>query len=173
MNIAHTTFPMPHGVAQAVYPQLSLSALTTSRPRPFSARPCGFLSTGALELGSATAHRTEVPLCSSPSWTGQLRLAWLNPGTACRSALVSNSDTTVAISSPRSVTPHRCRVARENVRPAWTARSSRSWVWLLISGGQAVPGGSAPGMPAISAANASQGQPVPPLPSGWAIPSPG
>jgi hypothetical protein len=76
-------------------------------PRPVSAKEPRVCGTGAARLGSATAHKTQDPGCSRPNRIGRIgrvgrvrRLGLLSPdpGTACRSALVSSSETTIAMS---------------------------------------------------------------------------
>jgi hypothetical protein len=176
-NMAHTTFPMSLGVVEVVYPHLSLSEPTTSRPRPVSARRLGFFGAGGLELGSATTQSTRGPDSSRPTRTGQLARFWFNAGIAWRNALVSNSDTTVVMSSQRCVTPHRRKAAMENSRPTRTAPASMASVWLVASGKHVWPSPpeSADGdqsplvIPAISAAAFSHWKPAVPLPSGWRI----
>jgi hypothetical protein len=57
------------------------------------------------------AQQARPRCCSSPSRIGR---AWPGSGRACRSALVSSSEMTIAMSSLRSATPHRRKVARAN-----------------------------------------------------------
>ena len=70
--------------------------------------------------GSATAHSTQDPGWSRPSRIGRRGRGWRDRGRACRSALVTSSDTTIAMSGLRSARPHRCRVATVKSRAART-----------------------------------------------------
>ena len=71
-------------------------------PRPVSAREPGVRGAGAVLPGSATAHSTQGPGCSRPSRIGRRGRVSPDPGRACRSALVTSSDTTIAMSGLRS-----------------------------------------------------------------------
>src|SRR5258708_31323582 len=106
----------------------------TWSPRPVSARELGSLGTGGCWLGSATAHSTQGPGCTRPSRTGHRGRGAPGPGSACRSALVSSSDTTIAISSRRSVAPHRCKVAMVKSRAARTDPASVPGVQVATFG---------------------------------------
>ncbi len=163
-NIAHTTFPMPFG---GVQPHLSLSAQIMCSPRPVSVRAPRVLGTGTTTLGSATAHRMQGPCCSSPSRIGPRDRVSPESGRACCNALVSSSDTTIVISPLRLATPHRCNVVAVKSRAARTDPASTPGVRVAIRGEQVQPGagsgdsGQFPlARPAISAAGASQWQPV-------------
>jgi len=105
-NRTHTTFPVSLGVVQ---PHLSLSAQMMCSPRPVWSREPGVRGAGAAVPGSATAHSTQGPGCSRPSRIGRPGPVPPGPGRACRSALVSSSDTTIAMSGLRSAMPHRSR----------------------------------------------------------------
>ncbi len=137
-------------------------------PRPVSAREPGVCGTGAARLGSATAHSTPGPCCSRPSRIGRRGPLSPDPGRACRSTLVSSSDTTIAMSWLRSASPHRCKAAMVKSRPARTDPACAPSVRAAIRGRQARPveAGSGDGRqlslatPAISAASISQRQPV-------------
>jgi hypothetical protein len=126
-----------------VQPQASASAPMTCSPRPPSHSVPGCLGAGAFGLGSATAQMTLRPGCSRASRTeprGGTRPA---SGSAWRSALVSSSDTTTAMSSQRSAAPHRFMVAMAKSRPARTDRASMPGVRSASLGKQvqpAVPG---------------------------------
>jgi len=56
-------------------------------------------------LGSATARSSQGRSCGRPSRTGRRGRASPGPGGACRSALVSSSETTIAASGQRSAAP--------------------------------------------------------------------
>ena len=79
---------------------------------------------------------------------------------ACRSALVTISDTTIVMSSQRRTRPHRRRVATVNSRAAQTGPPSAPGARMVISGRQAQPLGagsgnsrqSPPASPAMAAA---------------------
>ena len=137
-------------------------------PRPVSAREPGVRGAGAAVPGSATAHSTQGPGRGRPSRTGRPARVSPGRGRACRSALVSSSDTTIAMSGPRSAMPRRRKMATVKYRAARTDRASASSARVAIRGGQAQPvragsGGDRqlpPARPAISAAGISQPQPV-------------
>ena len=138
-------------------------------PRPVSAREPGVCGIGAALLGSATAHSTQGPGWSRPSQTGRWGPVSPGPGEACRSALVSSSDTTSVMSGLRSATPQRCRVATVKSRAARTDPGSEPSRRVAIRGGRVRPTGTGSGAghrspftrPAISAASISQRQPGP------------
>ena len=121
--------------------------------------------------GSATAHSTQGPCCSRPSRTGRRGPVSPGPGRACRSALVTSSDTTIAMSWLLCAVPHRRNVATVKSRAARTDPACAPRARVAIRGGQAQPtaagsGGDRqlpPARPAISAAGISQRQPVPPV----------
>ena len=108
-NRAHTTFPVSLRVVQ---PHLSLSAQMMCSPRPVWSREPGVRGAGAAVPGSATAHSTQSPGCSRPSRIGRPGPVPPGPGRACRSALVSSSDTTIAMSGLRSAMPPGARWRR-------------------------------------------------------------
>ena len=56
-------------------------------------------------LGSATARSSQGRSCGRPRRTGRRGRASPRPGGACRSALVSSSETTIAASGQRSAAP--------------------------------------------------------------------
>ena len=121
--------------------------------------------------GSATAHSTQGPCCSRPSRTGRRGPVSPGPGRACRSALVTISDTTIAMSWLLCAVPHRRNVARVKSRAARTDPACAPSARVAIRGGQPQPmaagsGGDRqlpPARPAISAASSSQRQPVLPV----------
>ena len=135
-------------------------------PRPVSAREPRPWGTGTARLGSATAHSTQDPGCSRPSRIGRRGGGSPGQGRACRSALVSSSVTTIAMSSPRSAASHRRRVARVKSRAAWTDPASVPGVHVTIRGWSPRPVRQASGAgcplsrvrPAVSAASISQRQ---------------
>ena len=95
-------------------------------PRPVSASRLADRGTGTAGLGSATAHITQGPgvVQAQPDQRTTGTVARPASRRACRSALVSISDTTTAMSSQRPVTPHRCKVATVNSRARWTGPAS-------------------------------------------------
>ena len=137
-------------------------------PRPVSAREPGPWGTGTARLGSATAHSTHDPGCNRPSRIGRRGGRSPGQGRACRSALVSSSVTTIAMSSPRSAASHRCKVARVKSRAARTDPAPVSGVRVAIRGRSLRPAGQASDdgrplprvRPAVSAASISQRQSV-------------
>jgi len=145
---------------------MSLSARMICSPRPVSAREPRPWGTGTARLGSATAHSTQDPGCSRPSRIGRRGGGSPGQGRACRSALVSSSVTTIAMSSPRSAASHRRRVARVKSRAAWTDPASVPGVHVTIRGWSPRPVRQASGAgcplsrvrPAVSAASISQRQ---------------
>ena len=138
-------------------------------PRPVAPREPGGRGTGAAVSGSATAHSTQGLSCSRPSRIGRRCGASRCPGRACRSALVTSSDTTTTISWLRSTTPHRCKVATVKSRAARTDPAPAPGAHVAIRGKRAHPTGPGSGdtnrlplaRPAISAASISQRRPVP------------
>ena len=141
-------------------------------PRPVSAREPGVWGAGAALLGSATAHSTPGPGCSRPSPIGRRGQVSPDPGRACRNALVSSSDTTIAMSWLRSAVPQRCKVAMVKSRAARTDPASAPRVRIAIRGMRSRPAGTGSGggrqltlaKPAISAASISQRLPGPARP---------
>jgi hypothetical protein len=106
----------------------------TWSPRPVSASRPGCFGTGAPRPGSATAHSTLGPGCNRPSRIGDRGHVSPDSGSACRSALVSSSDTTIAISSQRCAMPHRSTVATAKSRAARTDRASTPGVRVATRG---------------------------------------
>src|SRR5262249_27241965 len=107
-NMAQTALPLGPG---SVQPHSSDSEATTCSPRPDSPNQPASPGTGTSSLGSETAHSTHGPGCSSPRRTGHRGHRDPGGGAVYRSALLSSSDTTTTMSSPRSPTPQRCSVA--------------------------------------------------------------
>ena len=165
VNMAHTIFPASPGVVQ---PHRSLNAQIICSPRPASAREPGVRGTGTALPGSATAHSTQGPCCSRPSRTGRRGRVSPGPGRACCSALVTISDTTIAMSWLLCAVSHRRKVARVKSRAARTDPACALSARVAIRGGQAQPTAAGPGdgcqlppaRPAISAASISQRQPA-------------
>ncbi len=139
----------------------------TWSPRPVSAVKLGSFGMGAAWLGSATAHTTQGPGCSRPSRIADWGRVWPHAGNACRRALVSSSDTTMAMSSQRCAVPHRCKVAMVKSRAAWTDLASAPGVRVATRGKQVQPWAAGSGVSgqfplataAISTAGVSQRQP--------------
>ena len=141
-------------------------------PRPVSASRLADRGTGTVVLGSATAHITHGPGLYRPSRISDRDGGAPGPGRACRSALVSISDTTTAMSSQRPVTPHRCKVATVNSRARWTGPASVPGARGGISGRQAQPAGAVagdsrqvpPATPAMAAASVARSWIIRPAP---------
>src|SRR5215468_7834513 len=162
-NVAHTTLPRAVGEVQ---PHSSHSDSTTCSPRPLSSDQQGSRGAGTSSLGSEIAHSTHGPGCSRPSRTGQRGHATPGQGTVYRKALVSNSDTTITMSSLRSATPQRCKVAavkslatRTDSAPAPGVRvATRGYPRLRRASGGRTIGQIPLTSAAISAADMSQRQ---------------
>ena len=119
-----------------------------------------------------TADR--VPAAAGRAGSSSRSRAWPEPGRACCSALVTSSDTTIAMSGLRSAAPHRRKVATVKSRAARTDPVSAPSVRVAICGRRAQPAGPGtgggrqlpPSRPAVSAVSISQRQPVLPARSG-------
>ena len=168
--MAHTTFPVSLGAK----PHWSLSAQMMCSPRPVSAREPGARGAGAACLGrrprTARMARAVAGRAGSAARAAYRRLR----GRACRSALVSSSDTTITMSWLRSAVPHRYKVAEVKSRAVRTDPASAPSARVAIRGMPGLPAetGSGDGRqppfarPAISAASISQRRPGPALRAG-------
>ena len=81
---------------------------------------------GRAGVGDRAQHG---PGCSRLSRIGRPGPVPPGPGRACRSALVSSSDATIAMSGLRSAMPHRCRVVTVKSRAARTDPGSAPSAW--------------------------------------------
>jgi hypothetical protein len=140
----------------------------TCSPRPVSAVKSGSFGVGVAGLGSATAHKTHGPGSSRPN---RMAEGWPSPrsASACRSALVSSSDITIAMSLHRCAASHRCSVATVKSRAAWTDLAPALAVRVATRGRHVPSRAGGPGasgqfplaMAAISTAGIIQRQPLP------------
>ena len=163
-----------------VQPHWSRSARMRCSPRPVSSREPGIRGAGAVLPGSATAHSTRGPGWSRPSRIGCRGRVSPDPGRACRSALASSSDTTIAMSGLRSAMPRWCRVVTVKSRAVRTdpgsapsARVATAAARPSARGRDPVVAAScrSPGRPSPRPASASGSRRCPPGMTG-ALPSP-
>src|ERR1022692_5015048 len=148
----------------------------TCSPRPVSARQPGSCGTGGLLHGSAPMLSRQGPDCTRSTLTGHRNPRSARAGRAYLIALVSNSETTTTMSSVPSVTPHPRSVAlvKSLASPIDLASDPgacdaiRGPLARRVSAGSVISDPFPPARAAISRADASQGQSVPPvlLPTG-------